>query len=633
MILDEFHFLRPGWFLALLPALLLLTLLWRRRAGASVWQAVCDRHLLDRLWLQPPGKATRLPLVILGLGWLLAVLALAGPVWERQAQPVWRSQASRVLLLDLSASMDAPDLMPSRLDRARFKLMDILNQSLEGRIGLVVFAGEPHVVTPLTSDGDTIANLLAALSTDLVPARGDAGAPALQLGLKLLARAGVSRGDLLLLSDGLADPAAALGVAAELRRQGHRLSVLAVGAPAGAPIPGAGGGFSGMARLDAAPLRELARAGGGEFSLLTADDLDLQRVLLPPVDSLPLQEGQETGVERWIERGVWLLPLLLLLGAAGFRRGWLAGVLLICVLPPPVQAAQWQGLWQRPDQQAADALAKGESEAAAARFQNPAWRGMALYQSGDYPAAAQAFAQAEGLESAYNQGNALARAGELEAAVEVYRQVLQQAPEHEDAKANLALVESLLQQQKQKAESASEDPSQNDQSDAKEQPQEDEEQSTDKTQPEQGSEAEAGAREDETEGGEGEADPHASEEETDSAEGDPETQMPQGGDSEGEASGSSEPDEANNGPPPDSGQKPDAGEESVLPDLAKEMAPSEQDNGSAQPPEGTVLAEGQQPSEADMALEQWLRQIPEDPGGLLRRKFMLEHLRRQQGGR
>ena len=635
MSLGEFQFLRPLWLLGLLPAALLLALLWRRRVAASIWQRVCEPHLLERLWLQPPGRVSRLPLMLLGLGWLLAILALAGPVWERKPEPVWQTQASRVLLLDLSTSMDAPDLAPSRLERARFKLMDILNQSLEGRVGLVVFAGEPHVVTPLTTDGETIVNLLPALRTDIVPAAGDAGAPALQLGLDLLTGAGVSRGDLLLLSDGLADPAAALSVAAELRRQGHRLSVLAVGTPEGAPVPAADGGFAGMARLDPAPLRELARTGGGAFSTLTADDLDLQRVLLPPVDFSPLGEEQEEGVEHWVERGIWLLPLLLLLAAAAFRRGWLAGLLLVCILPPPAHALDWQGLWQRSDQQAADALAAGQAEAAAARFRDPGWRGMALYQSGDYPAAAQAFAQDEGTDSVYNQGNALARAGELEAAVEAYRRVLDQVPEHADAKANLALLQGLLekqQQQQQEQQSGSGDASRDDQSQGEKQPPSDGEQSSGQA-PQQG-DSEAG----ESAGDE----PGPAEEGSDSEQESTDKGSEQGADQEEpqmdqsevgneSPSGSSGSDQADGLSPGSVGQ--DDSWESVREDLARRPQPMGPATKGEDQMEGPVGESTEQPSEAELALERWLQQIPDDQGGLLRRKFMLEHLRRQQGGR
>lgn len=616
--MSEFHFLRPWWFLALAPALLLLAALWRSRAEGSAWQAVIDRQLLARLWLEPPGVRSRLPLLILGLGWLLAILALAGPVWERQPEPVWRSQASRILILDLSASMDAADLAPSRLERARFKIMDILKKTGEGRTGLVVFAGEPHIVVPLTADGDTITNLLSALRTDIVPAVGDAGAPALQLATDLLEQAGVTHGDLLLLSDGLSDPAAALGVARSMPDRGHRLSVLGVGTTQGAPVPGRDGGFIGMAALNPAPLMELARAGGGAFSLLSADDRDLGRVLLEPYRSAPLQEVQGSGVERWIEQGAWLLPLLLLLGAAGFRRGWLAGIVVIVILPPPAQAFEWRDLWWRPDQQAASSLEQGQPQAAARRFTDPAWRGMALYQAGDYEGAARAFAESQGVEAGYNRGNALARASRLDEAAAAYREVLEQVPEHADAKANLALVEKLLQQrhqpqQDQPRESQQEDAVQQQQSQSGE----------GKEQQAQGDSGDqSSAEEDKQES------PAQMEQGEDRAEAD------HGQDEE--ASQQADPATGREDQIMRPGQEQEDSMESARRDVADQARPRGGRDEQERPQEGLAIeaeeppAESKPMDEAELALDQWLRRIPEDPAGLLRRKFMLEHLRRKQ---
>ncbi len=589
-------------------------------------------------------------------------------------------QASRVLILDLSASMDAADLAPSRLERARFKITDILARTREGRTGMVVFAGEPHIVTPLTEDGDTIANLLSALSTDIVPAAGDAGAPALRMAGDLLEKAGVNSGDLLLLTDGLSDPAAALGVAYSLRDQGHRLSVLGVGTAQGAPIPRSDGGFSGMARLNVTPLQELARTGDGAFSALTAGDGDLDRVLFEPQRSAPVREMEGSGVERWIEQGVWLLPLLVLLGATGFRRGWLAGIVVILVIPPPVGAwfshqpstaaaqrralsgvhsvgrldvvpttpappsvastshdaplnrlatnagektrlaFEWRDLWFRPDQQAANALEQGQPEAAARRFVNPAWRGMALYKAGDYPGAAQAFAESKGVDAGYNRGNALARAGQLEKAAGAYRQVLKQAPGHADAKANLALVEKLLQQQQQPQQDQSREGRQEEDAQQQQQSQSGE----GKEQQKPGDHGNQSSGEDEKkespaemEKGQGKADVDQGQDEEASQ------QQPDPG------AGSEDQKKR-------SGREQEDSMESARRDVA-DQARSEGRSGEEEKRLGGLGSEQGGPpreaeplTEAELALDQWLRQIPEDPAGLLRRKFMLEHLRRKQ---
>lgn len=589
----DFHFLRPMWFLALIPSVLILAGLWYNRLRSSPWQAVIDRQLLTQLWLEPPGKLSHVPLILLGAGWLLAIFVLAGPVWERLPEPVWRSMASRILVLDLSTSMTATDLSPSRLDRARFKIMDILEKSAEGRTGMVVFAGEPHTVTPLTEDTATITNLLDALNVDIIPEPGNMGAPALQMAGELLQQTGLRYGDLLLLSDGLDDISTSLAVARDLSAQGYRLSVLALG----------------TTQSDTDALRELARNGGGAFSMLTPGDHDLDNVLLELDQTSSMQERMDTGATRWIERGVWLLPMLLILCAAGFRRGWLSGVLVILMLPPPAQAFEWRDLWLRPDQQAANALAQGQPAAAVQKFTDPVWRGMALYQAGDYSAAAKAFAASDEVTANYNRGNALAKAGQLDTAADAYREVLRHTPDHADAKANLALVEELLQQQQNQPQDTAQD-------DNLSQP------------PSQ-------SGEDEMQQNQGNAEDVADGDESGNAvETTQHQDLSQAGD---ENPGQQNlPESGSHDPVVPSGQEQADTMDSARLDV---MDPVQQQDGYQQDADVTEQPVSEVDEswpmakpydETELALEQWLRQIPEDPSGLLRRKFMLEHLRRQQ---
>lgn len=568
--MSEFHFLRPLWFLALIPALWLIIALWRKQTSGTAWNTVFDQQLLANLWLESPQKSTRLPLVMLAIGWLLAVFILAGPVWERQPEQVWQSQMSRVVILDLSPSMNANDIAPTRLERARFKIMDILTRSTEGRTGLVVFAGDAHVVTPLTEDNETIKNLISALTTEIMPVKGDAAAPALKMAGDLLNLTGIHQGEILLISDGIADPATALTQARKLREQGYRLSVLGIGTEQGGTMRH--DGIAEFVRFDPTPLHELSRAGGGAFSLMTADEQDLNRLIPNITATDSFDKVESNAVERWIEYGVWLLPLILLLTATAFRRGWLMGFAALMIMPPPAHAFGWQDLWLRSDQQAQTSLRQGDPQTAAEQFRDANWRGMARYQIGDYEGAAQAFAESNDIEAKYNQGNALARAGNLQQAIDAYREVLRQNPEHEDAKANLELLENLQQQQ------PPEEGDNGDEGDA-EQPsdensEESDDQSSDSSQP----------QENETQSGE---------ENTDDEQ-------------------------------PEQSSAQDAEQSPADEQQTEHQSPEEQQAAEATDESETL------PSEEDIALEQWLRQIPEDPSGLLRRKFMLEHLQRKQ---
>lgn len=614
--LADLHLLRPWWLIALLPALLLLVALWRQRGEGGVWQKVCDAELLPHLLLGLGGRPRRLPLILLGLGWLLAVVAISGPVWERQPQPLYQTNLARVVVLDLSPSMNAQDLKPSRLERARFKLQDILRQSREGRTALVVFGGEPHLVVPLTDDTATIEVMVSALSVDIVPAEGDRLLPALELAAELLRRGSNGKGEILLISDGVADMADSLPRVARWRDQGLRLSVLAVGTLEGAPVPGAyAGGQARISRLNLSGLKGLAGAGGGGFSELSADNSDLQQLLNRPVSrAVDQASAQQSGVERWVEQGPWLLLPVLLLALAGARRGWL-GVLFVVLLlpPPPAEALEWKDLWSRPDQQGAAALAAGDLDAASQLFQQPQWRAAARYQAGDYQGAVEEYKGQTGGDALYNRGNALARSGQLKQALESYDAALELQPEDEDARFNRQLVEQLQQQRQQEQRGNGQGGSQTDQGE----------------QPQPGEEGAPGEQ-----SGEGQQSPQdgASAAEPSPADngGSGEAQSAPQQDKGGEAAEVQDPADGDGDQPRSEATA--AGEQAGVEDLQDEAAAARQD--VAPQAEGKGLESSStapQTGESELALEQWLRQVPDDPAGLLRRKFMLEHLQRQRG--
>lgn len=351
----DFHFLRPDWFYALIPLTLLLWWLWSRHGQRSRWEGVCDSELIQPLLTGGKGTGPRLPLTLLALGWLLAVTALAGPSWTKLPQPVLAKQQARVIVLDLSRSMDAADLKPSRLAQARFKTLDLLKAIDEGQTGLIAYAGEPFTVSPLTDDSATIAALLPSLDTTLMPAAGTRTDLALAQAGRLLQQAGVSHGQVILIGDGVAPLQASLKQARQLRADGHRLSVLAVGTRSGAPIPTQQGGFLSdhngaivIPRLDPQPLETLAAQGGGQLIMMDSSGKDIDQLLATSVLSLDTDTKSDTSdsmlsslhADLWREQGPWLLLLLLPLAALGFRRGWLGVLLLGSLLPlMPVDSA------------------------------------------------------------------------------------------------------------------------------------------------------------------------------------------------------------------------------------------------------------------------------------------------------
>jgi Ca-activated chloride channel family protein len=577
-MLADFNFLRPDWLWALPFVIIGVVLLARRQLGPGSWQNVVDPALAPHVLSTSATRRADYRWWLLGLGGVIAVVALAGPAWQRIEQPVFRSDQALVVALDLSRSMDAQDVAPSRLMRARLKILDMLERRGAGQTALVVYSANAFTVTPLTNDTDTIAALVNSLSTDIMPSRGSYPIAAIEKGRQLLEQAGAVVGEVLLITDGSASPAAER-IARDLKDSGYTLSVLAVGTSEGAPIPQLGGGFvtdqSGniaVPRLEVHSLRALAVAGGGRFSQLSTDDRDLDYLLSGEAGSR-LASDESMATDRWREEGPWVVLLLLPLGAMAFRRGWILLVALaILPMSEPVYAVTWDDLWQTKNQQAQALLQEGAAGEAVVLFEDPDWKAVAQYRAQDYEASAQAFAEREDTRSLYNLGNAMARQGEFESAIDAYEQVLEIDPENEDAAYNRDLLQQIQQQQQQQGDG--------------------EQQESDQQ----------GDGEQSDESGESDQESSESSEQSD-------------GESEGDSS-QRDGEEANQ-------EDLDALQEE-LQRAAEEAAQNEQEMAQQQltPEELEALRREQ---EQQQAMEQWLRRIPNDPGGLLRRKFRYQY--------
>ncbi|MEJ2321933.1 MAG: VWA domain-containing protein [Gammaproteobacteria bacterium] len=634
-----FHLLEPAWLLALLPLALLLWRVSRSGAGDSPWRRIIDARLQPLLVGSGDATRPRLALWLLGAGWLVAVIALANPAWEREPQPLLQTSKSRVIVLDLSRSMLAQDLKPNRLERARFKVEDILAQDEEGQIGLVVFAGDAFTVTPLTRDADTIRAQLRALEPSLMPSQGSRADRGLDQALELLRQAGVEKGQVILIADGVEGDLAA-DAAERIAGAGHSVSVLGIGTPEGAPIRDRLGNMlrerSGkpvIASLDEQALRSVALAGGGRYRTLAAGSSDIRDLLATPTDKGASEDVNDLRTAKWKERGPWLTLMLLPLAALAFRRGWLLGLLLVPLLAVPQREALaigWDDLWQRSDQQAAEALAREEYERAAEIATDPAQRGSAAYKRGDYAAALEEYSKLEGADADYNRGNALARLGRFEEAIAAYDAALAQQPEMEDATFNKSAVEELLKaREQQQAQNPQQQESGEEQQESQQQQSQDQQQSDQQA---QGGDTSA-QQQQESQGGEQQQ--QGTEEQDSSDAQQQEAQSPDGEqgdeqqnqfarasealDEQQEQSGGEEQEQFVSGEEP-------AGEPEQR---AQQQQMQEQQPSDADDQRAPVSAE-ELTSEEQMAAQQWLRRIPDDPGGLLRRKFLHQY---QQRGR
>ncbi|PJK01681.1 hypothetical protein CO611_00945 [Lysobacteraceae bacterium NML03-0222] len=556
------QFLRPEW----LWALLLLPVLWgwqrRRREASNPWNGVIDAHLqghvlhagkaqaLKRAWLWP-------------LAALLAILALAGPSWRQGEQPLWQHGRALVVALDLSSTMLAKDLPPSRLLQARAKLAQLLENRSGGQMALLAFADDAHVVSPLTDDHANIALFIEALSPHIMPQDGQRPAAAIAQAVKLLHQGGVQQGDILLLTSS-AD-ASAINAARDAATQGFKVSVIGLGSEAGDEIRMRDGHML-KTRLDSASLKQLAAAGGGAMQLLRHDVADLQALGLLESTQVQAQDGVGRSGNVRKDEGYWLLLPLMLLSLLLLRRGAVLGlglVLMLASVQMPVHAQTQDGAkrswWLRPDQQQYRILREGD----------------AAYRAGDYARAAQAYAQVSGAQARYNLGNALAQSGQYQQAIAAYDQALAEKPQMDDARANRATVERLLQQQQQSSSSMAEPP----------QPQSADGQS-------QQSDAQGGSQ--------------------------PQTQNPA---QELQRQAATQQAAAQAG---------QAQQQAMNRALA--AADTSAKSAQGRPEKAATDSAASAQHEQQQAVEAWLRRVPDTPGDWLRQKFWLEHQRRRAGG-
>lgn len=326
--MEFIHWSRPYWFLALIPALLMLLALSRYLIKGNNWQNIIDAPLLQHLLIFPDAKKHYWPLVLLGLMWLIAVLALAGPAWDKRIQPVYQNQSAKVILLDLSHSMLAQDITPNRLTRAQYKILDILNNYREGQTGMAVFSSEAYTVSPLTFDTHTIALMVPDLSPNIMPVSGSNIGVGLDKAKQLLQQGGVKSGTIVLITDSVPTPADDK-IAEQIHADGYTVSVLGIGTIQGAPIPTDNNfetqqGKPILTKLDIPGLEQLAEAGGGRFSTFTDSDADIHYLLSPTVNNVNAginKAKEHSNINLWIDEGRWFILLLLPLALLAFRRG------------------------------------------------------------------------------------------------------------------------------------------------------------------------------------------------------------------------------------------------------------------------------------------------------------------------
>ena len=545
------------------------------------WEKLIDKRLLPYVMSRRQLSDNQYKWWLISLISVLSIIALAGPTWERIEQPSFRTDQSLVIALDLSRSMNAQDITPSRLTRAKLKILDILERRQGAQVALIVYSANAFTVTPLTSDTDTIIALINSIDTSIMPSRGSYPALAIDKGLQLFNQASVSNGEIILVTDG-GITSDSFSSAQKLRDEGYRLSALGIGSMNGAPIPKETGGFitdnTGqitISRLEVDDLKDLVEIGGGNYTSITSNDQDID-TLLSEVYSAVRESDDSVTTDQWKEFGPWLLLIIVPFGSLLFRKGWVF-IFLLTIMPidNSVYALDWNDLWKTRDQQAKEAMESGDYDKAIELFEDSEWLAAAHYRAGNYRQSANGYNNNSNIDHLYNHANSLAKIGQFEEAIENYEKVIAEEPNAEDALYNLNLLKDLLSENQSSEEN-------NDDGQSSE-------------------EASTGEQSQQQNGDESEQ-----------------------SDNEGNSRTGDSDDESDANP----NQK--LSNEEDIEAIEKELERAAEENSNQEPQQednNESGIEGRMAQEQQQAMEQWLRRIPDDPGGLLRRKFRYQYQR------
>lgn len=459
-LVAQFHFIRTLWLLALLPMGLLLWLRFRHDSRPE-WKDVLPKHLREALTIGERGWKKQLPLKLLMVIVFIAIIICAGPTWQRQASPFGEDKATMLVVLDNSDSMLQTDLPPSRLERSKQKIRDLLALRKDGKTGLIVFAGSAHIAMPVTQDNEVFNPFLAAISPEIMPVEGKSAQTALPLiENQLRDQLGAT---VLLVTDGVT-PNTIDQYSAFFSQKPYQLLILAAG----------NSDVKSNNPVDIASLKELASKTGGRLVEVSVDNGDV--VKLSNLVERNMQLNGESSMP-WKDMGYGLLFPIAIIMMLWFRKGWLVqwSVILVVGLgtltpnsamaepvyskaetEPVVEEVTWQDtaaqwwwdLWLTPDQQGQRWFNQQEYLKAAKHFQDPLRKGTAYYYATEYKLAHSAFLQMENSYGLYNAASALARQREYLAARDLLASLLEEPNLDQQLKAdiehNLQVLKSIV---------------------------------------------------------------------------------------------------------------------------------------------------------------------------------------------
>lgn len=621
----DFTFIRPAVLWLLIPALALFFIAFIKYKKQSADNLIAT-HLAPFIMNESNTKASQ-PLWLVAVFCCLAIMFSAGPSFEEKQVPVFQSKSARVIVMDMSYSMYSTDIAPNRLMQSRFKALDMIELFKEGDTALVAYAGSAYTISPLTNDATTLSNLIPSLSPDIMPDKGSNVLAGLDMAKELLTQAGYIDGDIILVTDGI-DQEEQSDITSFTSNSSYRLNIYGVGTEQGAPIKLPEGGFLKdsygqivIPTINISRLKSLATRSGGKFALYQPSSSDIA-TFAPSANSELLKDEKQSHALWRIDAGIYGLLILLPLGLYLFRSAAFLGAFLVLSVLPTQQASALElpSFLKNTDQQALDAYKNKDFEQAA-NADSSSLKGAALYQQGNFDAALEAFSNDKSATGFYNYANALAKSGQLEQAIDAYKQAQTLQPNFSEAADNQALVEQLLeQQQQQQQEGDSQDNQQ--QSDQSEQQNN---QQSDQSQQGENSDSQS-------EQSQGEQSQDQQGEPSDESDTEQDQQSAESGsqsDKQNEPELQTQPQTNQEQKQPEQTNEEQA--ENTQPQTAQQQTLTDEQKQNAQQQAAQAQARELTNEEKEKAqqLNQLLRKVPDDPAILLRNKMQLEAQKRQ----